>query len=149
MPAMGQARDYDDSVWERVFDFTFPDERDMTREQVQAELHRLGIDIRPAISKIHEALAHAREAREARETLEQAKKERLSTLAKLSGIEVPSFPEMRATLERMIREYFSGSQQTLYARKLERAASDEDLKSLLEDISRLKKLSDETGDAER
>jgi len=145
---MKQAKDYDDSVWERVFDFTFSGEKDMAHDQVQAELRRLGIDVQPAISKISQALADAREAREAKESLRRAKKERPSIVAKLTSIDVPSLPEVRAKLEHMIEKHFSGSQQAVYFRKLERAASDEDLKSLLEDISRLKGLSDETDDAE-
>lgn len=134
---MKNISNFDDRVWSRFFDFVFPDERNLTRDQIQADLRQQGIDLREVRAKLASALRHARESQEARATLEQAKQRRVSLLEKLTDIQTPPGSAIRATLRKMITERLSGPQQAVYARKLESAASDEDLKSLLEDISRL------------
>lgn len=131
---------YDDRVWERLFDFTFSDD-EMTSEQVDGELRRLGIDIRPAVSKMTAMMEHSREVHRAREGLENARKRRPSVLARVLGLETPSFPKMREALNKLIRERLSGPAQTACFHKLESAASDEDLMSLLEDLERLEAFS--------
>jgi len=143
---MKNISDFDERVWSRFFDFVFPDEKNLTRDQVQAELRQQGIDLRPARAKLASALKHARESQEARASLENAKQRRVSLLAKLTGIRAPSGPTIRETLERMIAERLSGPQQGVYARKLESVASDEDLKSLLEDLSRLDAFTEDSED---
>ena len=52
-------------------------------------------------------------------------------------------PNIREALKRMIAERLTGPQQAVYARKLEAAASDDDLKTLLEDITRLETFSED------
>jgi hypothetical protein len=128
---------FDECVWSRFFDFVFPDEETMTRAEVQAELRRLGVDLRPSLGKLRQALGHVHDSRDARAALESARKKRLSLLVKLTGIEAPPSATIRETLKRMIHKRLGGPMQAVYARKLEKAASDEDLRSLLEDISRL------------
>ena len=145
---MTNMRDFDDRVWGRFFDFVFPDERDLTRDQVQAELRRQGIDMRQPTAKLAYVLKRARESQDARAALEAARRRRPSLLARLTGVEAPSGPIIRETLRRMITERLAGPQQAVYARKLESAASDADLKSLLEDISRLEAFSEDSADGE-
>jgi len=145
---MKNINEYDDRVWSRFFDFVFPDERDLTREQVQADLRDSGVDMRPALSKLQRVLRRARESQDARAALESARKSRPSIVAKLMGLDVPPGPVIREKLKDMIRNRLTGPQQAVYARKLEDAASDEDLKSLLEDLSRLEALSEGAEDGE-
>ena len=56
-------KEYDDHVWNRFVDFVFPQERNLTREQVQAELREQGIDISPSITRLASILKQARESR--------------------------------------------------------------------------------------
>jgi KaiC/GvpD/RAD55 family RecA-like ATPase len=133
-------------VWNSFFDFIFCGTETMTREEVQAELRQLGIDVGPAIQKVQHALRRAREAQDARTALEEARLKRGSLLRKLTSIKAPSGSHIRNVLKAMISERFSAPQQEVYARKLEGAASDEDLRSLLEDIARLDALSKDQED---
>lgn len=140
--------DFDKPVWDRFFDFIFPDEEAMTRAEVQAELRQLGIDIRPSLTKLRQALQTAQESEDAMAAMESAKRRRTSVLAKLTGIEAPSHDAIRETLKKMISDRLTGPTQAVYARKLDKAASDEDLRSLLEDISRLQTFCGDHGDEE-
>lgn len=143
----GNLRRYSDEVWDRFFDFVFPCEDSLSRQEVQAELQRRRIDVRPALSRVKEAL----EARRARETLAAARETRLGLTARVSGLaapigDVPSpGPELRASLQQIISQ-LSGNEQAAYYHKLEKAASDQDLKSLLDDLHRLDLLNKDEDD---
>jgi hypothetical protein len=137
---------FDSTVWSRFLDFVFPDERSLSREEVQAELKRLRVDVHPSLEKLSRILQQARESEGARGALVAAKKRRSSLLARLIGIEAASGSAIRETLKEMIVERLAGPEQAVYARKLENAASDEDLRSLLDDISRLQAFSEEAED---
>ncbi len=63
---------YDNRVWNAFFDFVFPDDRDLTRAQVQTDLRDSGIDMRPALKKLQGILRKAREAETGRAALEAA-----------------------------------------------------------------------------
>jgi lambda repressor-like predicted transcriptional regulator len=145
---MTTMRNFDDRVWGRFFDFVFPDESNLTRDQIQAELRKQGIDMRQPAAKLAFVLKRTQESQVARAALEAARKRRPSLIARLTGVEVPSGPAIRETLKRMITERLAGPQQAVYARKLESAASDADLNSLLEDISRLEAFSEDSADGE-
>jgi len=137
---------FDSTVWSRFLDFVFPDERNLSREDVQAELRRLRLDVQPSLEKLSRILQHARELEDARVALAAAKKKRFALLERLTGIETPSGSVIRETLKKMIGERLAGPEQAVYARRLENASSDEDLKSLLEDIARLQAFSEESED---
>jgi hypothetical protein len=77
--------DFDERVWNRFFGFVFPDERDLPREQVQAELRQQGIDLRPARAKLASALKHARDSQEARAAFEHAKQSGSRSRTNLPG----------------------------------------------------------------
>lgn len=145
---MKSISEYDERVWSRFFDFVLPDEQELTREQVQTELRDSGVDMRPALRKLHGMLQRSREAEDGRTALESARKSRPSVVARLMGLEVPSGPEIRQKLQVMIKSRLTGPQQAVYARKLEDAASDDDLRSLLEDIARLDSLSEDGEDGD-
>ena len=79
----------------------------------------------------------SREATQAKADLESARQTREPLLNRLMGVDGPSFTAMRERLQDAIAKRLSGPLQGVYANKLKSAASDEDLKSLLQDLSRL------------
>jgi hypothetical protein len=125
-------------VWDKFFDFLFCDE-EPSREEVQRTLGTLGIDIAPGLRKIHQAL----KASQARANLKAAKEARPSLVQKIGQVFAPATENLREGLRDLITRKLSGTQQLAFFRKLEEAASDNDLKSLLEDMDRLEKLSEE------
>src|ERR1035437_5297488 len=60
---------FDDRTWRRLFAFLVPEEKNMTRQEVEAELQHLGIDTRPGFAKIQQALKRISATREARAAL--------------------------------------------------------------------------------
>ncbi len=145
---MKNIEDYDDIMWENLFEFVFPDEKNLSRKEVQSELLKLDIDIRPAWDKIQMALEYSKEAERARKDLEFAKRKRTTTLAKFKNIQVPSIQSIRGQIIKLIQVRLTDPQKLVYCRKLESAASDNDLKALLEDLLRLDELSKDSDDVE-
>jgi len=135
-------RQYSDQVWDRFFDFVFPCDELLTRQEVQAELQRHGVDVRPAIARVREAL----DAKRAREALDAARQRRSSILKTAQDVTAPVGQALRQSLQQIISR-LSGSEQAAYFRKLETAASDGDMQSLLEDLHRLDAISKDDQDA--
>ncbi|GAI71115.1 unnamed protein product [marine sediment metagenome] len=65
----------DKVLCDKLLNFIYPDESNMTDEEIQAELQRLKIDMRPAIEKLNMALNFCNEKQKA-----QAKRGLTSTL---------------------------------------------------------------------
>ena len=137
---------FDSDLCDKLFDFICPDESRMSAKEIDAELQRLGIDVRPAWEKIQMALARSEQAERARSELESAKKRRPFALAKLRDHQVPSIPDIRE-VKKWIEDRLSTPTKAAYCRKLERA-SDEDLKTLLEDWSLLQEFSKDSNNVE-
>jgi len=131
---------FDANLCEKLFDFIYPDEENMTRKEVQAELQRLKIDMRPAIEKLNMALNFCNEKQKAQAELKIAREKRPALIDKLKQIKLPSFPSLRDEIQKRITQHLSVPQQATYFRKLEEAASEQDLKTLLEDILLLESL---------
>ncbi|MCC6357354.1 MAG: hypothetical protein IT450_01310 [Phycisphaerales bacterium] len=127
---------FDDSVWDRFFDFVTPDVEHMAQRDVDAELQRAGIDVRPALARV----THALEARRAREALARAKAERPSVVQRLADTVLRPIDDARARLESLIASRVPTAQRAVYLRKLEKVATDADVQSLLEDLARLEEL---------
>lgn len=127
---------FDDRVWDLFFDFVTPDVEQMSLSEVDAELQRAGIDIRPALARVTQAL----EARRAREQLARAKAERLSVIERLAETVLGPIDNARVRLESMIAARVPVAQRAVYLRKLEKVATDADVQSLLEDLARLEEL---------
>lgn len=138
---------FDDRTWRRFFAFLVPDEDGMTCQEVEAELQHLGIDIRPGLEKTQRALKQTEASREARAALEEARRRRPSLMAKLRSMASEVGHMAKEDIHRVIRERFSGTEQTAFFRKLESAASEEDLKSLLQDMSKLEAMEEDSEDA--
>ncbi len=131
-----------DPVWDRFFDFVFAEDARLSRAEVQEELRRYGIDVGPAFARIQRAL----KAQDARDQLTRARSARAAALERFSQVVAPKAAALRESLRSMI-ERLSGEQQPVYLRKLEKAASDEDLQSLLDDLYRLESFDQEKEDA--
>ena len=139
--------DFNNDLCDKLFDFIYPDESSLSDKEVDAELQRLGIDIRPAWDKIQMALNYYKETERARKKLESAKKRRPSIVAKLKNIQAPYLPDIREQIKQLLEERFTGPQKAAYFRKLE-SASDEDLKTLLEDFYLLEEFSKDSNNVE-
>ncbi len=138
---MADLKKYPDEVWDRFFGFVFPDEP-ISREQVQQELKRLGLDVKRAAARVRLAL----QATQARAELDAARLQRPRLMEKLRQVVVPAATGLRNCLEKIIGERLQGSLQAAYFRKLESAATDDDLQSLLEDLYRLEAMEEGAGD---
>ncbi len=130
---MADLKRYSDPVWDRFFDFVFPDAELATREEVQQELRRLGLDVKRAVAKVQLALKSV----QARADLEAARAQRSRLMEKIKQVVAPVAGGLREHLQTLIEGRLRGSVQAAYFRKLEHAATDDDLQSLLEDIYRL------------
>ena len=125
-------RRYSDEVWDRFFDFVLTCDKTLPRDEVHAALKRRGINPAAAFERVKEAL----KTREARAALERAREARPSSLAKMRTVTRPAGRSLRTTLQDIIGK-LTGQQQAAYFHKLEKAATDDDLQSLLEDLHHL------------
>lgn len=137
---------FDTNLCKRLFDFIYPDEGEMTRGEVQAELQRLNIDMRPAIEKLDMALNFCGQKQKAQAELKIAREKRPALLDKFKQIKLPNFLNLRDEIQKRIAQHLSDPQQATYFRKLEEAASEQDLKTLLEDILFLESLNKDSKD---
>lgn len=142
---MSDLRKYGDKVWEKIFDLVLPPVTSTTPiEEVDAELALMDIDLKPGLARVRKAVEAAR----ARARLEAARAERPAAIEKIKYFETAMPEDLRGSLRAMIEQQLAGTLQGTYFRKLEGAASEEDLRSLLEDLDRLRALSEEEGDEE-
>jgi len=136
--------DLDRALCDKLLSFIYPDESNMTDEEIQAELQRLKIDMRPAIERLNMALNFCNEKQKAQGEYKTAREKRLSLLEKFKQIKIPNLPAQRNVLQEMIAQLLNAPLKATYSRKLEEAASEQDLQSLLEDILRLESLNRES-----
>jgi hypothetical protein len=133
-------------AWDQFYDFVCDCEDELTDEQVREELRRRGIDTKRAFGKVQQALRSAK----ARAELEAAKRSRLTILERVRRLKL-KLPELGDSLDDVKRALFDRLQgrievQGTFFRKLEAAASEEDLRSLLEDAQLLDILGKEDPD---
>ena len=121
---MKNLNQFDDRVWEKFLSFLLPNEEEMTREEVQAELQRLNIDTSAAQAKLRQTLKKLADSRNARAALEAAKKQRPSLLGRMGSFASSVGTLSRDGLRKLIAERLSGETQAAYFRKLESAASE-------------------------
>jgi len=130
---MGDLKQYDETIWDRFFDFITPDVERLTNDEIDAEIQSANIDLSTARTRVSEALKAAK----ASQRFQTAHINRKMITAKLSSIVLQPIDNARDILHDMISNNISKSLQSTYFRKLEKTASDADIKSLLEDIHRL------------
>lgn len=127
---------FDDSVWDRFLDANFEPVETMSREEVQAELKKRGLDVSAAISRVKAAVSRAR----AKAELADARERRQSVVEGLTNMVTNTTANLRNQIQNMIDGRLQGSFQAAYFRKLEKAAGEDDLQGLLDDIKRLESL---------
>jgi DNA-binding TFAR19-related protein (PDSD5 family) len=101
--------------------------------EVKARLQSAGIDMRPAYRRMHQMVEEAK----AREQLARAAETRSSMMDRLRDVVTPKVVDLRLGVKELIERVFTGSAQVAHYQKLEKAATDDDLKTLLEDLSKL------------
>jgi len=139
---------FDERTWKKFLTFLLPNEESMTLHEVEAELQHLGMDTRAGFAKVQQGLKKMAATREARAALDAAREQRPSMLARLRDKASQVGSLTREELRRIIADRFSGTAQAAFFRKLDSAASEEDLRSLLDDMSKLDALTEESDDAE-
>jgi len=139
---------FNTDLCEKLFDFIYPDEADMTKKEVQAELQHLNIDIRPVKRKLELTLNAYYETQKAKVELKNAREKRLSLLEKIKQVKMPNLPTLRNELQDLIAQHLSVPLQVTYFRKLESAATEQDLQSLLKDIILLESLDKDVSNEE-
>ncbi|MFA6132844.1 MAG: hypothetical protein WC869_02365 [Phycisphaerae bacterium] len=139
---------FDDQAWKKFLTFLLPNEESMALHEVEAELQHLGMDTRAGFAKVQRGLQKMAATREARAALEAAREQRPSMLAKLRDKASQVGALTKDELRRIIADRFSGTAQAAFFRKLDAVASEDDLKSLLDDMSKLDALTEESDDAE-
>ena len=130
---MSDYRRFDDAVWDRFFEFLDATEEPTSMSEVDDELARRGLDVAPTVRRVLDSV-HAAQARAA---LERARKKRPTVLKRLSSVVGPDAASLRDRLREIVNQQLEGTLQAAFFRKLEQAASDRDLRTLLEDIERL------------
>ena len=88
------------------------------------------------------------EQHKARARLKSAKATRSSMLERLQGVVAPVAENLRSTIHDFIARTFHGQEQTAHFHKLEKLASEDDLKSLMDDLMKLANLRESNGNAE-
>ncbi len=133
-------------AWDRFFDFICEGEEELTDEQVRQELRRRDIDVTRALSEVQQVVRTAR----ARQELEAAKRSRPAILERLKRIRkrLPDVGESLEDIKRALALELQGRAQLqgTFFRKLEAAASEDDLRTLLEDSQLLDLLGKEDPD---
>ena len=137
-------RRFDAGVWDKFFEFVSPSDEGLSRAQVHEELRRAGIDVSGAITKVQQAL----EFQEARRSLAGARTPRESAVERIRAISLGAISNVRQAVHDLIARNVPPASQAVYFSKLEGAASDQDLRSILEDIERLDALEREGPNAQ-
>jgi hypothetical protein len=139
---MADLEKYSDVVWDRFFDFAFSGEEQISHGEVEEKLKKLGIDLSKAMSRVQQALESVR----AREALAVAKAKRPGLVESMRSIVAEAAGGLREKVRQVIERKLQGGVQAAYFRKLEAAATDEDLQALLEDMCRVEALEKEQDD---
>ena len=126
------------NTWDRLLDFLYECDASLGDDVVEQQLADHGIDVTPAVRRVKEMI----ETKRMQEAMHHAQAQRLSTIERLRNITSPHMEDLRQGLQQAINQLLSGEEQAAYFHKLEEAASEEDLRSLLDDLERLRALDD-------
>jgi hypothetical protein len=120
-------------VWDRLFLLLYPCDESVTNEEVDADLQRLGVDMKPAFQRLHKMI----EMQRARSQFASAKEKRASISDRIRGVVAPKVDDLRNGVRHLIGKIKGDEAQLAYFHKLEGAASEEDLQSLFDDLEML------------
>lgn len=133
---MSDLQAHNKKVWDRLFDLLYACDEFISDSEVDADLEQAGIDMQPAFRRLHGMI----EQLNARRQFVQARETRRILMEKIAGVVAPNVTDLRAGVRDFIDRVFSGSEHVAFYHKLEKAATEEDLQSLMDDLSRLAQL---------
>ena len=131
-------------VWDRLFELLYPCDENLTDEQVDAEIARLGIDMKPAYRRLHKMI----EAQRAKAQFVLAKEQRATIAERIRDVVAPRLDDLHKRVSDFVGKMKGDDAQLAYFHKLERAASEEDLQSLLDDLEKLEALKELRNDSQ-
>ncbi len=129
----------DDAAWDALFDFLAEEVVAMNEDEIRAELRSHRINVEPTVDRIK----HALQAAQAREAMHKAPAQRKRLLEKLRELTVQPVEDARRNLRAFLHTLGPEPIQQVYFNRLESAATDEDIQSLVEDLAALDLLDDE------
>ena len=138
---MSDLEPHDQTAWDRLFYLLYTCDENVTDAEVDADLEQAGVDMRPAFKRLHAMI----EQKRARQQFAQARMTRQSMMDNLRGVVGPQVTELREGVREFIGRVFSGPEQVAHYHKLEKAATEEDLQSLLDDLTKLAELRQKQG----
>jgi len=130
---MNKLEAHDQKVWDRLFELLYACDEPITDAEIDADLQQAGIDMRPAYRRLHEMI----EQKKARQQFAQAHELRASMVDKLRNVVGPKMADLRTGVREFIDKMFNGPEQVAHFHKLQKAATDEDLQSLMDDLTKL------------
>jgi hypothetical protein len=131
-------------VWDRLFELLYPCDENLTDQEVDAEINRLGIDMKPAFSRLHKMI----EAQRAKVQFAAAKEKRATLSERIRYVVAPRLGDLRNGIKNIIGKFQGDETQLAYFHKLEGAASEEDLQSLLDDLEKLEAIQELRNDSQ-
>lgn len=141
---MTDSRPPDDPAWERLLEFALVDDEALTDEEVRELLAEANIDTGPAVKHVLESVRRSR----ARAALANAGKRRTTLLARFNDLLRDGVDTATQGITQFIRERIPVATQAAYFRKLEQAATEDDLRALARDLALLELMDDEAEDLE-
>jgi len=135
---MNDKNPYSPETWQLFLDLVEPDLDSLTQEEVRQELRASGIDCASVLDRVKSSIQkHADRA-----ALTQASQKRERLLRPAPG-PLDAVRKTRDALLDEIRKLIDPVLAQVYMNKMEKAASDNDLSSLLEDLQEAKKLNED------
>lgn len=131
-------------VWDRLLELLYPCDENLTGEEVDAEIARLGIDMKPAFRRLHKII----EAQRAKAQFAVAKELRTTIGERIRDVVAPKFDDLRKRVSEFVGKMKGDKTQLAYFHKLEKAATEEDLQSLLDDLEKLEALKELRNDSQ-
>jgi hypothetical protein len=130
---MSDLQPHNNRMWDRFFDLLYACDETVSDAEVDADLQRAKIDMRPAYGRLHLMI----EQKKAQALLAKAREDRTSILEKLREVVAPKVDDLRQGVKDLIDRLFAGPELLAHHHKLEKAATEDDLKSLMDDLSKL------------
>lgn len=136
---MTPSEPHENASWDALFDFLADELGEMSEEEVRAELRSFRIRVDPTVHRIK----HALQAAQAREAMERAPARRARLLDKLRIVALQPIENARRDIRALLQAQRLSTVHQVYFNRLESAASEEDLRSLVEDLAALDLFDDE------
>jgi hypothetical protein len=123
----------DGIIWDRLFTLLYPCDERLSDEELEAELKSAGIDMEPGYRRLSAMV----ETHRARAKLAGAGNVRATLRDKIHNVVAPRIEDLRNGVRSLIGKLKGDQAQLAYFHKLEGAATEEDLQSLLDDLEKL------------